>query len=518
MRRRTMVGPLGGIVALTLLAAFLLPAPAQAGDRGQSRREVVGRAALAHAQAVVSGRSHGDLSMALRDLFRTADGLSGADLVHARALLARPTDPDDFFYNGDHVTDYSQCGTYVCVHWTEEGVNAADPDFAAEALETLEGIHERYLAAGYRSPVPDQGQGGDTKTDIYLADLSGVNAYGYCTSDVDSEGQPDWVDGWTIAPYCVFDSDFDAFPWHTREENLAVTAAHEYFHAVQYAYDANDDTWAYETTATWVEDEMYDDIDDNLQYLPYGQMGDPAASGGYVGEGTLVPLDFSGYPYGNWTFFRYLTEKFPVADDGLPTLVRTLWRKLDTTGGAPERYSLQALDQTLTRLHTSTAQEYAAFSSANRTPESSYDEGASYPTPAPVFGPVALSRQHPRASRSMTLDHLTSGTGAFLPFGRGSSLRVRVAMAPERTGSGAIVLVVDDDGDTHRIPVALTKAGRGHVTVPFGSRAVDRVEVTLANGSSAMTDCFSDPSFQYACAGFGAQDGRAATVKVRAIG
>ena len=35
-------------------------------------------------------------------------------------------------------------------------------------------------------------------------------------------------------------------------DNMRVTAAHEYFHAVQYAYDGWDDTWIYETTATMV--------------------------------------------------------------------------------------------------------------------------------------------------------------------------------------------------------------------------------------------------------------------------
>ena len=46
-----------------------------------------------------------------------------------------------------------------------------------------------------------------------------------------------------------------------------MTAAHEFFHAVQFAYDAADDQWFMESTATWMEDEIYDDVNDNLQYL-----------------------------------------------------------------------------------------------------------------------------------------------------------------------------------------------------------------------------------------------------------
>jgi hypothetical protein len=522
MRRRTLAGTLGGALALTLLASFSMPGAAQAGERGESRSHAAGKAALAHAEAVVSGRSSADLSMALRDLFRTADGLTGADLAHARTLLARPTDaPDDPFdpvHYEPRIKVLRTCGPDVCVHWVTHGESAARPAFARETLRVLEGLHQRYVAAGYRAPIRDQGQGGNKKTDIYLADVGSIGAYGYCTTDLDSSGQPIWVDGWTVAPYCVFDNDFAEFPWHTAKENLEVTAAHEYFHAVQYAYDANDDIWAYETTATWVEDEMFTDINDNLQYLPYGQMGDPAAAPVYQGEGTLVPLDYSSYPYGNWTFWRYLTEKYPTAQAGLPTLVRTFWEDLDTTNNAPDTYSLRALDQTLASLGTSTAAEYAGFSTANRTPAQSYTEGDSYPTPALAFGPVALSKKTSSSTKTLLLDHLTSGTGSYLPFAPGYDLSVRVAMSPTRTGSAAIVLIVRKDGGPERVPIVLSQSGVGQVQVPFGSDDVDRVEVTLVNGSSAMKKCFSDPYFQFACGGFGVDDGRPATVTVRALG
>ena len=46
-------------------------------------------------------------------------------------------------------------------------------------------------------------------------------------------------------------------PAHTPLENLEVTAAHELFHAVQFAYDYDEDAWFMEATATWAEDEVY---------------------------------------------------------------------------------------------------------------------------------------------------------------------------------------------------------------------------------------------------------------------
>jgi hypothetical protein len=530
MRRHTLAGSLGGALALTLLATLSLPGAAQAGDRGESRSEAAGKAALAHAQEVLSGRSSDDVSMALRDLFRTADGLSGADLTRARAMLARPTDSPDQPFDPVHyepgVPVKTSCATDVCVHWVESGPSAADPAYAQQALYLVEGIHQQYVAAGYRAPLQDQGQGGDSETDIYLADVGSIGAYGYCTTDIGSDGQPSWVDGWTVAPYCVFDNDFSPKQYgrtHTPTENLDVTAAHEYFHAVQYAYDANDDVWAYETTATWVEDEMFDAINDNLQYLPYGQMGDPAASSYLPSEGTLVPLDYIfadyPYPYGNWTFWRYLTEKYPDDQAGLPTLVRTFWEGLDTTDGE-DAYSLQSLDQTLAGLGTSTAQEYAGFSTANRTPAQSYSEGDSYPTPALAFGPIAFNTKVTSSTQTLSLDHLTSGTGAYVPSGVSSELNVQVAMGSDATSASAIVLVIGRRGAPTRVNIALDESGSGEVTVPFSKSGVQRVEVTLVNGSSAMKDCGTDTYYppQYSCAGFGEQDDRSATVTASVLG
>ena len=67
----------------------------------------------------------------------------------------------------------------------------------------------------------------------------------------------------------MLDNDYaaDEFPTNTPIENLQVTIAHEYFHAVQFGYDIAEDPWFLEATAAWVEDIMYDRVDDNLQYL-----------------------------------------------------------------------------------------------------------------------------------------------------------------------------------------------------------------------------------------------------------
>ncbi len=46
-----------------------------------------------------------------------------------------------------------------------------------------------------------------------------------------------------------------------------MTLAHEYNHILQFGYDAFQDAWFAESTATWMEDQVYNDIDDYLRYV-----------------------------------------------------------------------------------------------------------------------------------------------------------------------------------------------------------------------------------------------------------
>ena len=43
----------------------------------------------------------------------------------------------------------------------------------------------------------------------------------------------------------------------TTREPMQVTAAHEYNHVLQYAYDILQDKWMFESTATWMEEKVF---------------------------------------------------------------------------------------------------------------------------------------------------------------------------------------------------------------------------------------------------------------------
>ena len=160
--------------------------------------------------------------------------------------------------------------------------------------------------------------------------------------------------------YCVLDADYAGFP-RTPIENFEVTAAHEYYHATQFAYDIADDGWFLEATATWAEDELYTTINDNYQYLKDSPITHPGK-----------PIDkFGGvFHYGVWNFFRYLSEHYPAKTGALPGLLLQMWKNADSSKGPrKDMYSTQAINKALKKAgHTSMAEQFANYSAATRSP------------------------------------------------------------------------------------------------------------------------------------------------------
>ncbi|MFA9213058.1 MAG: MXAN_6640 family putative metalloprotease [Candidatus Methylacidiphilales bacterium] len=242
------------------------------------------------------------------------------------------------------------CDDDLCVHYVTSGKNKVDltdddangfPDYVDTTLAVLEHVHDTYIDAGYREPKADGTKGGDARIDIYLGQLGNRSLYGYCTTDEpNTNANKNRFDRWS---YCALDNDFSADEFGTANtplENPEVTAAHEYFHATQAAYDYFEDLWLAEATATWVEDEMYDDVNDNLQYLSRSQLTKPRTS--------LDTFEKNGtFHYGTWSFFRFLTERYPTKKGTLPKLVLDIWRVVDGAPGGDDNYSWQGVDRVL---------------------------------------------------------------------------------------------------------------------------------------------------------------------------
>lgn len=130
---------------------------------------------------------------------------------------------------------------------------------------------------GYTAPPSDlsfPGNGGDGKYDIYLKSMN----YGYLGyTQPEYYAPPNYIGATSFIvlrnDYSLYGGSYNNYP--------RVTTAHEFFHAVQFGYDADemeyvpsDTISAYhpywmELTAVWMEDQVYPSINDYVNYLPY---------------------------------------------------------------------------------------------------------------------------------------------------------------------------------------------------------------------------------------------------------
>ncbi len=456
-----------------------------------------------------------EATLILRDLVLRLDELSATQLRQARAILARPTDGNPDVPGGPKYAETEEppvCTTNGCIHYVPDpDPHAPDPADTSPAngipdyVDSTSAIFEEVWGTevddyGYRPPKSDAlstNNGGNALIDIYIADVGADSLYGYCTTDDPNADKSETGPGypyWDFSAYCVVDNDFALaqFPSGANGiEALQVTVAHEFFHAVQFAYDAAEDRWFMESSSTWIEDEVYDPINDNWQYLPKSPIGQPQ-----------VPLDANNRfnVYGDWIFHRFLVESSPAKD---PVIVRNAWQYADADSNGPDKYSLKAIGAVVKDLGARFRWVFADFAMWNDLPAAVYDEGDDYGF-APPTDAFKITRAKPRASGSIRVDHLSSRYYWFTPgTGVRDDAKLFVAMnAPAyRTGPEASIVVLFKSGKVLLQPLALNKAGEADIIVKFGKGRVVEVDLVLTNTSiRRRTKCWTDEKWRYACA------------------
>ncbi len=510
---------LAGAVALATVAVLAPPATADGAERPrvkfQSADEkddlALDRAEKVLAEGEEPGSDDGadapasedgagvDASMALRDLFLARPALEGDDALRAESLLARPSDSNDPFGNSYAVPSSRRCGPHVCVHFVERTADAP-PNLAwvDTTVQVMENVWRHHVdRLGYREPRDDGGRGGDSRFDVYLKEIGDQGLYGYCAPERRVAGEPRQA-----ASYCVLDDDFAASQFgRAPMKTLRVTAAHEFFHAIQYSYDIEEDLWLLESTATWMEEKYADDVNDNRAYLPYGQVKRPGGS-----------LDFfnpNGFEhYGNWPFWSFVTRRYGVS------AVRRVFRQVGTGGGLPNRYSVAGLQKMLDNEDGFT-NVVTAYFGANALPDVNYAEGGTWPRPG-----IARAKRLRPASRVLNdtrgVNHLASQHVRVNPstaFGPHWRLGVRVDAPPSGGRYTAYLSVLNENGSVYRRRVPLNALGDGSVTTPFSDARVVHATVTLVNSSSRY-NC--DEGSTYACHGASLDDREQFTVRLGA--
>jgi hypothetical protein len=469
-------------------------------------------------------------TLVLRDLVVRFDELSAADQQAAKRLLARPTagfgerwpaaarpdDPtsgEDILYPPEGLAAYFYtCPAQFCVNWVQASTQAPSlsdldgngrSDFVDAVIQTMTEVwNAEIVQLGFRPPKSDLDSPDpfhfnvNGLTDIYITDLGSLGGlFGYCTTDDPKAFDPNYP-GLDASAYCVIDNDYS--PQQYGDEGglrgLRATLAHEFFHAIQYAYNLFQDDWLLEGAAAWMEDNVYDEADTPFIYLLPSPVVNPN-----------IPLDLddkrsdsvlSNFKYGTFTFLQYLTETFD------PGLMRQIFEAGDGIPGKEPAWAVDAVDIALQSRTSSFRSAFADFGVAIIAPSLFFEEGANWFVPDKLGNPVPAEAPLPKAAtltarkktigpKAVVMDHLTNVFRVFRP-GAGvlgkAKLRVTLDLPEWDTGPEATLVVVARNGSISSIrPFRLNNAGDGTLTVPFGK--VRSIILVLTNASNRFVDC-----------------------------
>lgn len=433
---------------------------------------------------------HGrDVTLLLRDLGFALPHLSGEDRRTAAKYLARPTDSggdgsictgcQPVVLNGNVETSATQ---HFLVHYQTAppllGRNqVTTPEQLATTKAVLEEVWDKEIGTlGFRKPLSDaatspSASNPDAKIDVYLVDIGDDGLYGYVSSDDFSNRQ--------VAPYIVLDNDYQEFQLGPVK-SLKVTVAHEFFHAIQFAYDAGETAWFTEGTAVWVEDIVYPTINDYFQYLRVSQFARP-----------LQPVNTTGglERYGAVTFWKYLTEGYYSN-----SLIRSIWAAADFPRG---KNGLTATKDVLKARGYPWVSAFARSAVWATLPPGTYGDRNGMVQAlkndglAPGYwAKVTLgTTSGDSGTAKVSVDHLSSAPLLVYP---GSSLPTQAKLqiivnAPDTAlGTAARVQLRLKSGTVKHFTVPLSKTGYGTKTIGFNRTQVGWAVVTLTNASLSI--------------------------------
>jgi hypothetical protein len=383
--------PLRPIVILLAVLATAAPAAADqrvsassAGARQDARDSLAKAKRLFDGNGVHTGK---ELTPVLKDLAIHLKALPAAEQREARALLARPSagqaQAGEDAYSAK-ATEHRLCSEHFCIHWITRDDGAVDPDVPPLAsndgddipdfVQQMSGVFENVYNVengqmNWRPPTSDGTRGGDlNKVDVYLKQLGDQGIFGYSTPD---PGQ----DGNSQSAYLVMDNDFSQAEYPRYPNPLPameVTAAHEYNHVLQFGYDVLQDSWMFESTAVWMEDRVYNDINDYVSYLaPWVQLTQVPLTAFNAGDMT-DPLNIKVYGDAVWN--RWIDERLGA------NTIRGAWeRSLQTK---PPSFAPGAYDATLRAQGSSFFDAFTSFAADTaewRSSAGAFQEGTTWP-------------------------------------------------------------------------------------------------------------------------------------------
>jgi len=353
-------------------------------------------------------------------------------------LLARPS--LEFYYDSP--------SAHFRIHYDISGANkvpAVDAnvngisDYVENCAVILDSVWAKEVDdLGYIPPPSDgwyplfMDNGGDGKYDIYLLNL-GSDYLGYAFPETTNSTPPI-----SYTSFFVLDNDYLGYPpYHEQLDWLKVTAAHEFFHAIQFGYDVFEGELAgntlkpywMEMSAVWMEDVVFDNINDYIYYLR-----------SFFKAPWLSLRTFRNeedrHPYGSCVWPIYLGERFGI------DIIKDIWTKC---AEVPFDNVLSATDQILNDLYGSSLNEafrefsvWNYFTADRANPElfGFYSEGNLF---YDIDGPIKVME-----TDIHNLYPVTDSSVYQLPENLGANY---IAFIPMVDSIGGLRIYFDGDGD-----------------------------------------------------------------------
>ncbi len=382
------------------------------------------------------------------------------------------TDGPPYYAASETVESIVSPGGAFRIHFTRAGTNAVPPadadangtpdyvDFVALQYDT---VLETYTTLGFRAPRPDTGvadHGGDALFDVYLLDFTAASGGG---AD-GSFRREQCVAGSGCTGYMLQENDLVGFGYPSVHYGARLLASHEFFHAVQAAYDdqlgAQGSTLS-ESTAVWAS-ERFDPSQTDVENFSAAFLMRPDRALAIDPVGPVQP-----YAYGAAIVWEYYATRY---DDAL---VVSFWDELDTTSGASTSNWLDVLDVVLARDHATTFHaSYVDFAEWLLFTGSRVDEAR---------GPRRGQQLAEVASMAVTLPYRTLSSRVFPASAHyfevsGNHVAVRLGgAAPEGVD---VIAVAFRDG-------FFVADARGVGQVDLAAATADTIFVVLANGATS---------------------------------
>jgi hypothetical protein len=416
-----------------------------------------------------------------------------------RFILRRPTDSDDpdFYGAGVIVLPYDTPGGHFKIHYTEDnsrgdavsgfdGNPATIPAFVVDTGTAFENSYSHMRGLGYPELPGDGTSGGDSRFDVYIVNIPGT--FGYTSF----ETRPSET-------YIVIDNDFASTPQNLdpagkQKGDIKVTAAHELFHAFQFQFstDVNRSGWWMESSATWMEDEVYPEVKDYLNYI--GFRYDDTNDNGRWNSGELIynifgavagttsrsekwfdkpntSLDtYNGiYEYGSIIWVKYLSENHGK------DIVRKIWLR---TSDANE--AINAISEELASINTTLVSSLKNFRQTVLTLD--FTDKAHYPS-------VRHEASFSGVPQSITgsLDQLTALYYTFKPDAATKPLALKF-INMNSGNLGALLMMKKNDGSYDRIDIVLDSPDSIQSVADFGLNAKYARAVLIVMNNSANAD------------------------------